>query len=50
MMCGWASFTPATGFRLRSWYRTGLASLVRELMSVSKRGGYVTIFDDEVDS
>jgi hypothetical protein len=47
-MGGWASFTPATGFRLHSakWLRLG--TLVRHLKSVARRGGYLTIFDDEV--
>ena len=47
-MCGWATYTPATGYRLRGGRWKQLACLVKELMSVSRRGGYVTIFDDEV--
>lgn len=50
MMCGWGTFTPVTGFRLRSGRWKGIASLVKELASVSRRRGYVTIFDDEVRS
>ena len=47
-MCGWAVFTPATGFRLRSGRWKGMAALVREVMSVARMRGYLTIFDDEV--
>jgi hypothetical protein len=50
MMCGWATWTPVAGWRLRSGRRKSVAALVREMLSVARWRGFITVFDDEVEA
>jgi hypothetical protein len=46
----WGEWTRWSGYKLRSAARCGVARLVLQMRRVAKQGGYITIFDDEVDA